>query len=63
VTHGSEHQRRHILFRDYLRDHPEAVEKYYMLKVEMARKFTTEREKYTESKTRFIEKALTKHKN
>ena len=63
VTHSSEHQRRHIQFRDCLRENPAAASEYYQLKVEMAGKFTIDREKYTESKTRFIEKNLAKHKN
>ena len=38
--------RRHIVFRDYLRAHPEAAEKYGRIKEEAARLFPNDIEKY-----------------
>lgn len=43
-----------LLFRDFLRTHPETAEKYYSLKKELAVKFPTDREVYAEAKTPFI---------
>lgn len=46
---------RHILFRDYLRAHPEAAQEYSRLKEELARCFPNDRGAYTEGKTEFIQ--------
>src|SRR3990172_6646682 len=54
VEHGGEFWMRHLLFRDYLRAHPEAAHAYYRLKKELAAKFGSDRDGYTEAKTEFI---------
>jgi GrpB-like predicted nucleotidyltransferase (UPF0157 family) len=46
---------RHLLFRDFLRAHPEVAGHYYQLKKELAAKYGSDREGYTEAKTPFIE--------
>jgi GrpB-like predicted nucleotidyltransferase (UPF0157 family) len=51
---------RHILFRDYLRTHPETAQQYYRLKKELAAKHGSNREAYTEAKTSFIESVVAK---
>jgi GrpB-like predicted nucleotidyltransferase (UPF0157 family) len=48
---------RHLLFRDYLREHPEEARDYYKLKVRLAAEFRADREGYTEAKTEFIRSA------
>ncbi len=45
---------RHLLFRDYLRAHPDAAREYAELKRALAEKFRNEREAYTEAKTDFV---------
>lgn len=42
---------RHIIFRDYLRSHPEAVEKYSKVKEEGAKLYPDDIEKYIEYKS------------
>jgi GrpB-like predicted nucleotidyltransferase (UPF0157 family) len=51
----SEFWERHLLFRDFLRAHPEEAEEYFRLKKELAARFGRDREGYTEAKTPFIE--------
>ncbi len=46
--------RRHIEFRDYLREHPEAAREYAALKRELAERYRTDRVAYTDAKTEFI---------
>jgi len=58
MRHGSGFLMRHILFRDYLRAHPETAAEYYELKLSLVENFADMREVYTESKTRFIENVL-----
>ena len=60
VEHEGEFWKRHILFRDYLREQPREAERYYELKVRLAEQFGTDRVGYTEAKTEFIESALAK---
>lgn len=48
-----EHQR-HIIFRDYLRAHPEIAEWYEQVKRELALTFKNNRPAYTKGKTAFI---------
>ncbi len=46
--------KKHILFRDYLIQHPSEVERYSDLKKKLASKFEFDREKYTDGKEEFI---------
>lgn len=55
VEEGSEFWKQHILFRDYLRTHPEKAQQYYELKKMLASKYGSNREGYTEAKTQFIQ--------
>ncbi len=45
---------RHVLFRDYLRAHPEVAEGYARLKYEVSDRFREDRAAYTDAKTGFI---------
>ena len=60
VVKRSDFWRRQILFRDYLRAHPEDARQYYLLKKGLAEKFGSDREGYTDAKTEFIESILVK---
>lgn len=60
VEHSSDFWKRHILFRDYLRTHPEIAREYYELKKKLASKHGTDREGYTEAKTSFIQTVIAK---
>lgn len=51
---GNPELERHLLFRDYLRAHPETAEQYAELKFALAEKFRDDRPAYTEAKTEFI---------
>lgn len=51
---------KYILFRDYLTAHPNQVKAYEALKLELAEKYPHNRTLYTQSKSSFIEKILTK---
>jgi GrpB-like predicted nucleotidyltransferase (UPF0157 family) len=51
---NSEWWERHVPFRDYLREHPEAAEQYAHLKHELSGRFREDREAYTRAKTEFI---------
>jgi len=54
VRFGSEHWKKHIVFRDFLRKNPKVAQEYYTLKKELAAKYGTDRLGYTEAKTAFI---------
>jgi GrpB-like predicted nucleotidyltransferase (UPF0157 family) len=49
---------RHILFRDRLRQNPEAASSYEKLKISLALRFGEDRESYTDAKAAFIESVL-----
>lgn len=49
---------RELGFRDYLRQHPEIATQYAALKQELAARFPTDREAYTQAKSSFIETVL-----
>jgi len=51
---------RHLLFRDYLRAHPEVAQEYQRLKTQLAAEYGRNREGYTEAKTPFIESIVAK---
>jgi len=59
VKFMSEHWEKHLLFRDFLRTHPEVAQQYYELKKELVAKHGANREAYTEAKTSFIESVVT----
>jgi GrpB-like predicted nucleotidyltransferase (UPF0157 family) len=50
----------HLAFRDHLRAHPDDAAEYERLKVELAERFSTERERYTDAKGDFIAAVLAK---
>jgi GrpB-like predicted nucleotidyltransferase (UPF0157 family) len=56
----SEFWERHLLFRDSLRVHPEEAQRYDQLKKDLAAKFGSDRDGYTEAKTSFIESVIAK---
>ncbi len=51
---------RHLLFRDYLRTHPDAAQEYAELKRDLVEKFRKEREAYTEGKSDFVKSIVSK---
>jgi GrpB-like predicted nucleotidyltransferase (UPF0157 family) len=54
VEQGSDFWEDQLLFRNFLRTHPEIAAEYYNLKKELAARFPTEREVYADAKTPFI---------
>lgn len=50
--------KRHVLFRDYLKSHPEEAKKYDELKQELAQRFRNDRALYTNCKTQFVNERL-----
>ena len=54
VEFGDEFWVRHLLFRDYLRRHPDVARDYEQLKRSLAELYATNRPAYTEAKTDFI---------
>lgn len=51
-----------LLFRDYLRAHPDEARRYAALKQELAERFPTDREAYTDAKTDYIRTVTEKAK-
>jgi GrpB-like predicted nucleotidyltransferase (UPF0157 family) len=51
---GGEWEREHLLFRDYLRAHPQARDAYAGLKRDLAERYRDDRLAYNEGKTGFI---------
>lgn len=51
-----------VIFRDYLRTHPQALSQYEALKRELAQTHRHNRELYTESKSPFIRQAIERAK-
>ena len=51
---------RHLLFRDFLRAHPDVADQYYRLKKKLATEYGNNREGYTDAKTSFIESVVTR---
>lgn len=49
-----------ILFRDYLRSHPEDARRYAALKRELAERYSTDRDGYTDGKAGFVGALLAK---
>lgn len=61
VLNGSNELKQHIRFRNILRQYPLLANEYAQLKVDLAKRYKDEREKYTEAKTDFIKAALQKY--
>jgi GrpB-like predicted nucleotidyltransferase (UPF0157 family) len=59
VNHRSAHWEKHLLFRDYLRTHPNKARAYYNLKRRLASQHGPNREGYTAAKTTFIDAVVT----
>jgi GrpB-like predicted nucleotidyltransferase (UPF0157 family) len=49
---------KHLLFRDYLRAHPDVAHEYQELKKQLAVEYGANREGYTDAKTQFIESII-----
>ena len=56
----SEYWNEFVYFKQYMLDHPEAVEEYQKLKCELSVKYADERKKYTAAKNEFISSVLEK---
>jgi len=57
---ASKEYRDHLLFRDYLRGHPEEAKRYYLLKRSLAERAGFSRRRYTKMKARYIRGVLGK---
>ena len=55
VAVASDYWKEHLLFRDYLRSHPQAAEEYGKLKRGLANRFRFDREAYHAGKVPFID--------
>jgi len=60
VRFMSDHWKKHLLFRDFLRNHPEVAQEYRELKRQLAAEYGSDRVGYTAAKTRFIESVITR---
>lgn len=58
VKFMSDHWKKHLLFRDFLRTHPDMAQRYYELKKKLAAKYGSNRIGYTDAKTSFIESVI-----
>jgi GrpB-like predicted nucleotidyltransferase (UPF0157 family) len=58
VEVGSDWFERDLLFRDFLRGHPERARQYEALKRELARKHEGDRDAYTDGKADFVRRVL-----
>lgn len=52
--------RERLLFRDYLREHPNEALRYAQLKRDLAQQFLTDREAYTNGKTEYVQSVMQK---
>lgn len=60
VLYNSEHWRSHILFRDYLREHPREAAKYAAEKLRLANLYGGRRGRYQAGKQAIIDEIMTK---
>lgn len=60
VKYRGDRWKNDLIFRDYLRSHPDIAKKYNKLKRELSKKYSENRELYTRSKEPFIELVLDK---
>jgi len=59
VVVDSDFWRRHIAFRDYLRNHLELCDEYGKLKQKLAKEYGSDRGGYTDAKSEFIQRVQT----
>lgn len=52
--------RDHLLFRDYLRSHPDVAQQYHQLKKELGAKHRMDAKAYTDAKASFIESVISR---
>ena len=62
TQYGSQFWEDHILFRDYLRKHPEECITYQDLKLQLAEKYSDDTVRYTDGKNEYVEQVLEKAK-
>jgi GrpB-like predicted nucleotidyltransferase (UPF0157 family) len=60
VKYGSDYWRARLLFRDYLRDHPQESQRYADLKYKLMHVYLDDREAYTDAKYDYIAEVLKK---
>ncbi|MEE9600306.1 MAG: GrpB family protein [Thermoplasmata archaeon] len=58
VEMTSDFWEKHLLFRDFLRTHAKVAQEYFELKRELAARYRTDRDAYTDAKTSFIESVI-----
>ena len=63
VEAGGQYWEERLLFRDYLRKHPEAAKEYAQLKHRLASRHREDREAYTEAKADFVCKVVRRAEN
>lgn len=63
VMYDSDFHLKHIIFRDWLKVHPEDVRRYYELKVDLAERYGHDMVVYANAKTDFIKSIVEKAKN
>lgn len=58
TTATNPERERHLMFRDYLRAHAEAAQEYAQLKYLLADKYREDRDRYSRSKSDFVERIV-----
>ena len=58
TAYGNDRWKNDLIFRDYLRSHPDIAKKYDRLKKELSEKYPNDRKSYTEDKEQFIQSVL-----
>ena len=58
MTELSSELRNQLLFRDYLRKHPDEASRYGALKLELMERFRDNREAYTDAKSAYIQEIM-----
>jgi GrpB-like predicted nucleotidyltransferase (UPF0157 family) len=58
VIAGGQPHVHHVVFRDYLRSHPEIADRYAALKRRLAEEYGDDRQGYTDAKSEFVARAL-----
>ncbi len=61
LVSGSHYERNYLFFRDYLRENKKFANKYKHLKIELSKKFPSNRDKYSQFKSSFVKRVLRKN--